>query len=323
MHYRRLTDPRLLPLALPFLTVAFVTSVFCVTREKHAEQIERSLPAAARVVVSACTLSGSFTVRGWDRNEVRVRSDGGEIELTRIDQTKSEQATELKVTSTTRRANARNSCLMFGGLELDVPRGAAVRLQTTSGDISVTDLARANVVTTSGSIDLTKMREETQATVIGGDISIRDSTGLFNLHATGGSIDARHLSAAAPSDTVTVSTVSGEVTLNQITHQRVNVNSVGGEVTYSGELLRNGSYSFQNLSGEIHLLLPANSSFRLLANAGAAVKISSDFHLNYAEGQNAGPGNRGEPRRVSATVGTGDSLIRVQIMTGSLRISKQ
>lgn len=312
-------------LALPSLTVGLLTPpVFAhgATREKRGGQVERSMPADRRVIVSACTLSGGFTVRGWDRNEVRVRSDGADIELIRTDQTRSEQATELKVTAKTGRPNARGSCLMFGGLELDVPRGANVKLQTTSGDIALTDVARATVVTTSGSIDLTKMREETTATVIGGDISVRDSTGLFNLHATGGSIDARHLVPLAASDTVSASTVSGEVNLNQVTHQRVNVNSVSGEVTYSGELVRNGSYSFQNLSGEIRLSIPASSSFRLVTNVGETVKISSDFNLNYTQNQNIGPGNRREPRRVNATVGTGESLIRVSLLTGSLRISK-
>jgi DUF4097 and DUF4098 domain-containing protein YvlB len=294
------------------------------TREKRGEQTERSVSADPHVNVSACTLSGSFTIRGWDRNEVRVRSDGTDIELTRIDQTKSDRASEIKVNAKTSRTNARGSCLMFGGLEMDVPRGANIRLQTTSGDISVTDVARANVITTSGSIDLTKMREETNATVIGGDISVRDSTGLFNLHATGGSIDARHLGPVAPSDTLTAGTVSGEVTLSQVTHQRVRVNSVNGEVMYAGELLRNGSYSFSSLSGEIRLSIPASSSFRLVTSVGESVKFNSDFNLNYTQNENVtGRGNRSEPRTVNATVGTGESLIRVSLMSGSLRISKQ
>ena len=291
---------------------------------KRGQQIERTAPASPHVVVSACTLSGSFTVRGWDRNEVRVHTDGVEIELTRVDQTKSEPATELKVTGSNPRSNGRSSCLMFGGLELDVPRGASVKLQTTSGDISVTDVARANVLTTSGSITLTKMREHTEANVIGGDISVRDSTGSFNLHSTGGDIDARDLAPASAGDSLTTSTVSGEVTLTHIQHQNVNVNAVSGEVKYSGPLQRNGSYNFHNLSGEIWLVLPAKSSFRLYANVGESAKINSDFDLKEADNQNAvPPGRRRAPRRVSATVGNGESLVQVDLMNGALRISKQ
>src|SRR6185436_13956277 len=110
---------------------------------------------------------------------------------------------------------------------------------------------------TSGSIILTRMREETDAAVIGGDISVRDSIGSFKLHSTGGNIDARDLAPVAASDSLTASTVSGEVTLTHVQHQRVSANSVSGEVTYSGELLRNGNFSFQSLSGEVRLLLPA------------------------------------------------------------------
>jgi len=314
---------------LPSLTVGLLTPAFARgglrDRGKRRQQVERTAAADPRVTVSACTLSGSFTVRGWDRKEVRVRiNDGVEIELTRIDQTKSEQATELKVTSKGRRANAGAACLMFGDMEIDVPRGANVKLKTTSGDISVTEVARANLVTTSGRISLTKMQEETSATVIGGDLSVRDSTGSFKLHATGGSIDAGNLAPVAASDSLAASTVSGEVTLTHVQHQRVSVNSVSGEVMYSGELLRNGSYSFQNLSGEVDLRLPASASFRLSASVGGSVKINSDFNLKYTENQDViAPGDRHASRRVSATVGNGDASIRVSLLTGSLRISKQ
>ncbi len=276
------------------------------------------MPADPKVSVYACTLSGDFTVRGWERNEVRVRVSSVEIELMRVDQIKSERATELRVVPKSRRSNA--SCLMFGDVEIDAPFGAMVRLQTTSGDITVTDLARVNATTTSGSIRLMKIREEATATVIGGDLSVHDSIGSFKLHATGGSIDARDLAPATASDSLTTTTVSGEVSLTHIQHQRVNVNSVSGEVVYAGALLPGGSYSFQNLSGEIRLLIPAKSSFRLFASVGTSVKFSSDFDLKYPENQN---GNRGAPRRVTATVGSGESLIRISLLSGSLRISKQ
>jgi Putative adhesin len=315
---------------LPSLTVGLLTPIAVAhgsvgDRGKRSQQVERTAAADPRVVVFACTLSGSFTVRSWNRNEVRVRiSDGVDLELTRIDQTKSEQATELRVTVKGRRPATRASCLMFGDMEIDVPRGAGVKLQTTSGDINVTDVARANVTTTSGRITLTKMREETSASVISGDLSVRDSTGSFKLHSIGGTVDARDLAPVAASDTLSASTVSGEVTFNHVQHQRVSVNSVSGEATYSGELLANGSYNFQSLSGEVRLSVPAGSSFRLMANVGESVKINSDFDLKYTENRDViPPGNRSGPRRVSATFGAGEALIKVSMLSGSLRISKQ
>jgi hypothetical protein len=330
---KRYTIHKPLPLAffclvLPSLTGGpLATSVFAHgnARDRRGQQIERTVSADARVSVSACTLSGNFTVHGWNRKEVRVRaSSGAEIELTRVDQAKSELATELKVTPKGRRATGGASCLMFGDLEMEVPVGASVKLQTTSGDISASEVARVDVTSTSGSISLAKTGEETSATVIGGDISVRGSTGSFKLQATGGSIEARDLAPVTTNDALNVSTVSGEVTLNQVEHRHVTVNSVSGEVTYSGALLPNGRYSFQNLSGEVRLLLPPGSSFSLLANVGESVKISSDFALKYTQTPNmVSPGNRSQPRHVNATVGGGECTLRVSLLTGSLRISKK
>ena len=294
-----------------------------IDRNKRNQQVERTAPADPRVLVSACTLSGDFTVRSWNRNEVRVRVSGGaDVELLRVDQNKSEQAAELRLTSKGHRSSG--SCLMFGDVEIDAPRGATVKLTTTSGDISVVDLARVNATTTSGSIGLAKIQEETSATVIGGDLSVRDSTGSFRLHSTGGSIEARDLRPVAASDTFNSSTVSGEVILTNVQHQRVSVSSVSGEVAYTGVSLPDGNYNFENLSGEVRLVLPPSASFRLVANIGGSVKISSDFDLKYAQNQTiVTPGNRGEPRHIRATVGSGESLIRVSLLTGSLRISKR
>src|SRR5262245_8841262 len=45
--------------------------------KRNSQQVERTVAADPRVVVSACIASGDVTVHGWDRNEVRARiSDG-------------------------------------------------------------------------------------------------------------------------------------------------------------------------------------------------------------------------------------------------------
>ena len=101
------------------------------------------MAAHPQVVVSACVLSGDLTVRGWDRNEVRARiSDGVQIELARVDQTKSSTPTELKPIAKGRRPGTGSGCLPLGDIELDVPRGANLKLQTSNGEISVTEVAR-------------------------------------------------------------------------------------------------------------------------------------------------------------------------------------
>jgi hypothetical protein len=168
------------------------------------------------------------------------------------------------------------------------------------------------------------MHGETNANTVGGDLSVRDSSGSFKLHSTSGEIDARELRPTASTDSISVSTVSSEVVLSHVQHQRVSVNSVSGETTYAGALVSGGSYNFQNLSGEVRLLIPAASSFRLTGTVGENVKVTSDFNLNYGDKQHAtGFSPPGVPRRLNVTVGSGDAAIRVSSLTGTLQIKKQ
>jgi len=82
-------------------------------RRKNYQQVERTMAADPRVLVSACVVSGDLTVRGWNRNEVRARvTDGTQIELTRNDQIKSQAATELRLTTNgQRRPGSNSSCI--------------------------------------------------------------------------------------------------------------------------------------------------------------------------------------------------------------------
>ncbi len=296
-------------------------------QRKGDQQLERTIAADPRVNISVCVVSGDLTVQGWDRKEVRARgTEGSSIELTRIDRTNSEAATALRLMGNADRSNpASSSCLSFGDVQLDVPREASVKLQTTTGDIRVTQVAHVNATTQSGSIALFKVNNEASVNTIGGEISARDSTGSFKLHAIGGTIDARNIGAANKTDAFSASTVGGEVSLDHVQLQTIKVNTVSGEIAYVGPLSREGGhYYFQSISGRLRLSIPSESSFRLTAALGADVKLTSDFNLKYSENQNAtGVSNRGALRRVDATVGTGESSIAVSLLSGSLLITKQ
>lgn len=288
-------------------------------RKNGNQQVERVVAADPRVTVSVCVASGDITVHSWDRNEVRARiSDGVQIELTRIDQAKSQTATELKLTVRGGRPTRGPSCLPLGDVELTVPRGASVKLQTSSGEISATEVARVTATSQSGTITLERVRGEADLNTIGGEISIRNSTGAFKLHTIGGSIDARDLGPTASGDSLEAGTVGGDIMLDRIQHQRVKLNTVGGEVTYAGRLSRGGRYSFQGISGRLRLLLPANSSFHLSGTLGSGGELSSDFKVTTERTSKYSP-----MRSVDAIVGNGDASITVSLFSGSIQIKKQ
>lgn len=283
------------------------------------QQVERTVAADPRVIVSACVISGNLTVHSWDRNEVRARiTDGVQIELTRLDQDKSRAASELKLTGQRNRPTRNTSCLPFGDVELQVPRGASMKLQTSSGEISATEVFRITATSQSGTITLFKVHGEADLTTIGGKMSVRESTGAFKLHTIGGSIDARDLGPMTAGDLFEASSVGGEISLDRIQHQRLKVNTVSGEAAFAGPLSRGGLYSFQSISGRLRLSLPANSSFRLSGSLGTGGELRSDFNVTTEKGSKYSP-----MRTVSAIVGNGDASITVSFFSGSIQIRKQ
>jgi len=293
---------------------------------KSNQQVERTMAANARVLVSVCVVSGDLTVRGWDRNEVRVRAtDGAKIDLVRNDQMKSQAATELRVTGKGGRRTAPDSdCIQSADIELDVPRAAGIKLETSSGDIRVTDVARVDGGSQSGSMTVSKLLGELSLNTISGEISVRDSGGSFKLHTVSGRVDAHNLVPTGLGGSFAASTVSGEVILDHVQIPTVKVNTVSGDMNFTGPLSGAARYNLQSISGRIRLSFPGVASFRLSASLGKAVKFSSDFNLNYSQNQNtAEVWNRGGFRRIEATNRSGAAVINVSLLEGSLQITKR
>ena len=97
------------------------------------QKIERSIATAPTVAVSLCVDSGDVTVRGWDKNEVLARSsEVGRIELKRADVgNQSGGATKVQVwLADKNEGEEKSGCHAFGDVELMVPRGASLYLQT-------------------------------------------------------------------------------------------------------------------------------------------------------------------------------------------------
>ena len=308
-------------LVLFLLVVSGVTPAHgTMERNKNHQQFEKTVAADSRVVVSACVVSGNLTVRGWDRKEVRARViDAFQVDLTRVDQAKTQSATQLTLTTKGNRATKNGSCLPVGNVELDVPRGATVKLQSTNGAISVSDVARVDSSSQAGSTDVIKAHDETSLSTIGGAISIRDSTGSFKLHTVGGSIDARDLRPANAADAFDADTIGGEIILNRIQHALLRVNTVSGEVDYTGPVLRGGQYSFESISGHLRLSLPPDSSFRVSGTLGQAGNFTNDF----APKDTLNGSNRGRWRRLNQIVGSGDASIVLSYFSGSIQIRKR
>jgi hypothetical protein len=346
-------------LRVPLLMVALTGSAFGLTgrararSDRHTKKVpgpvvERVVAADPSVSVSVCLVSGDIKVHGWDRNEVRARSnDVDAIEFRRqAGARESEPAKEITVLLSDMTPHRFGPCSTNADIELDVPRGATVRLQTRDGNIQVVDVSVVTASTQSGDLDLARIRRSVDAATIGGDISLRDSTGPTSLHSVGGSIEARGVGPAAAEDTFEAATVGGDITLEKIGSAKVKVKTVGGSLSLSGALAAGARYEFKTFSGDISFAMPPDSSFRLDATLSQG-ELVTEFPLRMItesksppsqSSRRSGPPAKGDLtidpdvlikgsshglQHFSGVYGTGDALITASSFSGAINLKKK
>ncbi len=290
---------------------------------------EAAVAAAPDVNVTLSTTGGSVTVRGTDSKEVRVRAmtsgaklkirvtggpeSGPESAATRVEIQLSEKAEDGEENF--------ESCLADYDVELEVPRGATVYLTTRDGDIDVSDVAEAHLETNDGRIEAMRVSKAIDAASLGGNVTVEDASGRANLTSLNGVIEVRGVRPLDGSDFLRVKTVSGDIVLNEIGPARVEANTISGEMRLTGRLARGGIYDFTTTTGDVTMLMPSDSSFKVNAKVSEHGEIVTEFPLQYK-----GPGTPASPLqtgRLLGTYGSGDATINLVSFSGSLRLRKQ
>jgi len=328
------------------------------------EKIERSLTVDAQATITLCVASGTLNVRGWEKNEVRVRSgDAAQIDFRRIDKpkdpTKPATRIDVMVLDKTRVMRPRLDCQALASIEMEVPSGATVQVQTRDGDIMIAGVAGAYAGSQNGDIMIERATKLVEAGSVGGSISLRDSSGRVFLNSAGGGVEAINVRPATSDDTFEVGTVSGDIQLDRVSHPKVMAKTVNGTLIMSGPLAKQGYYGFSNVTGNTVLAMPHDASFQLKATVSEKHDIVSDFTLKYinepasppAPAATPRPAPRSAPvaspkppvakgpvvapivvekklpvsyvlRRVTAICGTGDATISVASFGGTVRLKK-
>ena len=329
--------------------------------EKPGEKIERSLTVDPQAVVTLCVASGTLRVRGSDKSEIRVRSlDAAKLDFRRIDKAKdpAKPAMRVDVMVFDKRglANPKLDCQAVASVEMEVPAGATVQVQTRDGDIMISGVAGAYAGSQNGDIAIDRATKLVEAGTLGGSIVLKDSSGRVNLSSAGGGVEAINIRPATEEDTFEVGTVSGDIQLTRVSNPKVNAKTSNGTVMMTGPLAKSGLYGFQTMTGDIVLAMPHDASFQLNAKLSDKHDIVSDFQLKYLseppppppakprtpapESKPKAPAAKGGPvvtpivvgrstmvmqyplRRVTAIFGSGDAKISIASFGGTVRLKK-
>src|SRR5215204_508522 len=145
---------------------------------KPGEKIERSTPVTPQASITLCVMSGQLTVHGWDKNEVRVRSsDAAQIDFRHVDKPKDVSTSSSRVdVMVFDRMRTKGDCQASANVEMEVPQGATVQVQTRDGDIFIYGVAGAYAGSQNGDIMIERAGKFVEAGSVGGSISLKDST---------------------------------------------------------------------------------------------------------------------------------------------------
>lgn len=280
--------------------------------------MERAIAAEPNVAVKLCIAEGAVRINGSERNEVRVFvRNGRSFEFRSLDKNpETGKATWLWI------ANSRGpNCLAGDSVDIDLPMGASVDLEARTAGATVDSVKKANVKVIEGSISLRNVSGGIQANAYQGDVMVESSSGLIELGTTTGNIFAYDVKPGSVGDMFKASTRSGQIVLEGVVHRQIQANSITGSVGFNGRFLNGGIYNFKTSNGSIRILIPEDSSCKLVAAYGFGT-FNSTIPLKI-ETENVSSGGRnfvgilgkqteGTPATVSVTTSSGSIGIRKQ-----------
>ncbi len=172
--------------------------------------------------------------------------------------------------------------------------GRELTLTARSGEIAVTDGSsgtRARVETTSGGARLTRLRAAALEVETGsGNVTLRETSGALTLKTAGGTLDGSGLNTPA-----------------------VALNTGSGDARLSFAAPFSGSVAGTTVSGDLTLALWDNSDTRIDLNTTSGI-LASALPLEGRVGDGV--------RRLTGTLGEGTGSIKLQSVSGDLRIEK-
>lgn len=289
-----------LTVLLPAMLLAAVAS---------AEEVDRRLDAAADGEVSISNIAGSISVNGWSRDEVEVTGTlGRNVEELIFERDGDTVTIKVKVPR-------KNKGGIDSDLRINVPEQSSIDVGAVSADITVADvLGEQRLSTVSGDVDTEARKADIAAESVSGDVEVDGENGVANTSASTVSGDVTVFRASGE---VRGSSVSGDVVIDEGTFERVNLETVNGELIFQGELVKGGRFSAETVNGDIDVEFTGDLSARIDIDTFNG-RIRNCFGPKPERTSKYTPG-----WELSFTEGGGDGRVELSTMNGSLSICRK
>lgn len=303
MTLKRPSQP--LSLVAGLFVLVLLSAVGAVPVGAASTQVDESYPLAAGASVKLTTVTGSVTLVGWDRQEVRVvGSLGAQVEELRVENRDTALEIEVVVAESWNQSGADASA----DLELHVPRGSRFNGTSVEAWFDAKNAGKAlELMTVSGSITVSGEYDELRTQTVSGDQTLGGRGGRCSFQTVSGEIGAQ-----LDCDVLEANSVGGTITYSGGIRERADLSTLSGDLVFDLDPNSGSTLDASTHSGDVDLTLPSDVSARITFQSR-----SGDLN-NYLGGDEAGDEKN---RRV--TLGSGSVAIGTATFSGDVILRKK
>ncbi len=290
-------------LATTTAALAFLALAATGTAELKLDEKRAAAPDGSVEIENA---AGSVRVLGWSRPEVAVTGTLG-AGAEGLGFSGGSKRTRIEVET------EGNPHRVISDLEIHVPAGSRVEINSFSANISVSDVTGAvSAETVNGSITVNGPAREVSAHTVQGAIEISGPIPSVQVEGVNGEVVVKGARGS-----VEANTVNGRLSVSGSSFDRVELEAVSGPIFFDGGLTGDADLSAQSVSGSVELSLPASVSAEVSLSTFSG-DVQSDF------GRVASPRDRrGRHGGSEFTLGGGDARISVETLSGAITLRRK
>lgn len=227
---------------------------------------QRTVPVSPHTAVLVHTVHGDLRVAGWDRNELMVKTDGSQLDLSSASDPITLSCDEDLILYVPRTTDLTIENVS-GDASLQALSGP-VTLGPIAGDLTIKDLGPVTLGSVSGDASLRNIGA-LNAENISGDFALRGGHGICAVDAIGGDASIRDIDGM-----VTIEQVGSDVYVRNV-RGAVNVNA-GADVALYLEPLPGQTYDI-SAGDDLILRLAPEASVKLHLTGGSPDSVHVDF----------------------------------------------
>jgi DUF4097 and DUF4098 domain-containing protein YvlB len=270
------------------------------------QKVDEKRAASPDGVVEIENGAGSIKVIGWNRSEVTVTGTlGAGAEGLTISGGAKKTSIEVETEG--------NPHGISSDLEIHVPAGSRVEIESFAASVSVTDVTgTVSAEGVNNNIVITGAAKEVSAQTVNGTVEITGAATRVHAESVNGAVTIK-----GGGGSVEANTVNGRLSVAGGTFEHGSLETVAGGLRFEGDLARGAEIEATTVSGGVELVVPAGVSADF-----SITTFSGDVQTDFGASAQRKRGHATQ-KEVEFSTGGGDAKVTVQTLSGSIAVRKR